>query len=334
MMEGVATTTQAGATITEPRRQSAQRAPFLTPQRIDAFARRLETEPSPMLAETVKDLAEADRRALGLSEWRAHATALRESRLGHLFREDPFTEHALLKPRGYPGDAALLDRIYFGLHPGYEHGRPVSALGDAVHSMTIREPAAEAVRRRRVRVAELVDEEAEKRPGLRVASIACGYLREAALSRALAKGQLASWTCLDHDADCTRLIGFQYENVPAVQPRRASIRRLLEGEVALGEFDFVYSAGLYDYLDDATARSLTALLFAALAPGGHLLIGNYASGLPARGYMESFMDWWLRYRTCSEVEAFADGIPPEQIERISLETCSTGFVHYIHVRRR
>ncbi len=321
-------------TPTDPRVPTAPPAVLLTTRQIEAFAHALQAEPSPALAETVMHMAEADRCALGPSAWRAHATGLRESQLGQLLLEDPFTEHACLKPRGYPGDAALLDRIYFGLHPSYEHGRPISALGNAVHSMTIRQPEAEAVRRRRERLAELVDEEAQRRSGLRVASIACGYAREAALSRALSGGRIAAWTCLDHDADCTRLIAFQYEGVPAIQPRRASIRRLLEGRLDLGELDLVYSAGLYDYLDDVTARSLTSSLFATLGPGGRLVIGNFASRPPSRGYIEAFMDWWLRYRTRSEVEGFADAIPSEQIDQMRVETCETGAVHYIDVRRR
>ena len=36
-------------------------------------------------------------------------------RLLEILQEDPITEHALRQPRGYPGDADLLDHMYFGM---------------------------------------------------------------------------------------------------------------------------------------------------------------------------------------------------------------------------
>jgi hypothetical protein len=93
-----------------------------------------------------------------------------------------------------------------------------------------------------------MDEEADRRPRLRVASIACGYLREANLSRAFADGRIARFTCLDQDPESTRDIAFRYEGNTAVVPVRASIARLIDRSFALGEHDLIYSAGLYDYL--------------------------------------------------------------------------------------
>jgi extracellular factor (EF) 3-hydroxypalmitic acid methyl ester biosynthesis protein len=75
-----------------------------------------------------------------------------------------------------------------------------------------------------------------------------------------------------------------------------SIKRLLrDAELfgGFGHFDAIYSAGLYDYLQPATAVVLTRNLFARLTPGGVLCIGNMAPENPCRWFMESHLDWHL-----------------------------------------
>ena len=46
---------------------------------------------------------------------------------------------------------------------------------------------------------------------------------------------------------------------------------------------------------------LAERLFEMLRPGGQLLIANFLPGITARGYMESFMDWHLIYRSQPEM---------------------------------
>lgn len=59
----------------------------------------------------------------------------------------------------------------------------------------------------------------------------------------------------------------------------------------------IYCADLLDDLQDGLAASLVMLLFAALKPGGRLILGNFAADSAERGYMEAFMDWWANCRT-------------------------------------
>ena len=37
---------------------------------------------------------------------------------------------------------------------------------------------------------------------------------------------------------------------------KGSVRQILAGKLALGEFDFVYAAGLFDYLSQPVAKAL------------------------------------------------------------------------------
>jgi SAM-dependent methyltransferase len=90
--------------------------------------------------------------------------------------------------------------------------------------------------------------------------------------------------------------------------RQISVLDLLRGGQQLGAFDLIYSAGLYDYLSDTTARRLTRQLAGMLKPGGHLLIANMLPGLPAAAYMEAVMDWWLIYRTLAQFAALSSDL--------------------------
>ena len=76
-----------------------------------------------------------------------------------------------------------------------------------------------------------------------------------------------------------------------------SVRGLLTNAYKLGKFDFVYAAGLYDYLSHKVAVKLTQRCLQMLKPGGVLLFANFAPGHLDDGYMETFMNWALLLRS-------------------------------------
>ena len=88
-----------------------------------------------------------------------------------------------------------------------------------------------------------------------------------------------------------------------------SVRGILKGSVALPMSDFIYTAGLYDYLSQPVAARLTEILFGRLNPGGRLLIANFLRDIKDIGYMEAYLDWYLTYRDEDEMEALAVSIP-------------------------
>jgi hypothetical protein len=77
----------------------------------------------------------------------------------------------------------------------------------------------------------------------------------------------------------------------------------------LGEFEFVYSMGLFDYLTAPVARAVLAKAWELVAPGGTLLVGNYHVDSPSRVYMDYWADWPLVYRTEESFLALAEGLP-------------------------
>jgi hypothetical protein len=49
-----------------------------------------------------------------------------------------------------------------------------------------------------------------------------------------------------------------------------------------------------------------------LAPGGRLVVANFATPLPEAGYMESFMGWKLIYRNSQDMGALSGEISSEE----------------------
>ncbi len=91
---------------------------------------------------------------------------------------------------------------------------------------------------------------------------------------------------------------------------------MISGRIDFGTFDFIYSAGLFDYLTDANCRKLTTRWFSMLKPGGYLLLTNFFDGIEGVGFMEAFMDWKLVYRNRVQMMAMTEDIDESEIANI------------------
>ncbi len=258
---------------------------------------------------------QARRLALNDSAWGAFARLCLDHPLCRLLHQDPFTYRAFSKPRGYAGDAPLLDFIY-GVEEGWP-APPASEMGRKIFASTISSSACEAVRARRAFIADLVDRIAEEVRYPHLLSIAAGHLREAELCAAVKRRKIGRYVALDGDRESLAQVQHSYGQ-HGVEPVAASVRQLLTQRVDLGRFDFVYATGLFDYLPLAAAQRLTGAMFQMLRPRGRLLIANFLPGILDVGYMESFMDWKLIYRDRGAMIQLADDIPQEQIREIRI----------------
>ena len=95
---------------------------------------------------------------------------------------------------------------------------------------------------------------------------------------------------LDHDQKSLGTLQATYGQYGLV-PCLLNVKDLIKGSHSLGQFDLIYSAGLYDYLSTRFAQKLTQRLYDMLAPGGKLLLINIASQYDEVGYLESYMNW-------------------------------------------
>lgn len=115
---------------------------------------------------------------------------------------------------------------------------------------------------------------------------------------------------------------------------RASIVDWVRDPPALEPFDLVYAAGLFDYFLQPTARRIAAVLWAAVKPGGVLLVPNFHPDTAYRGFMEAVMDWWLVYRTEAELTELLSPIPAGGVGEVTVTPDPTGSVRYLEARKR
>ena len=143
-------------------------------------------------------------------------------------------------------------------------------------------------------------------------AVAAGHLREVELSGAVRGGKLTEFVAFDQDDASLEVVSRDYGHL-GVTAQSGSVRGILGGKAMLGQYDFVYAAGLYDYRSAPVAAALTCRLFELTRPGGLLLIPNFLTGNLDAGYMEAFMDWHLIYRSQDDMRELAAALPADQV---------------------
>ncbi|KFE62686.1 SAM-dependent methyltransferase [Hyalangium minutum] len=248
--------------------------------------------------------------------------------LRELLHQCPFTRHGYERPRGYAGDAALIDYLYAERLPEDSNFQS----GAHIYRFMYQQPSPRSVRERRVLLAREIDTVAAQVHRPRILSVACGHLREAELSHAVKEHHVGDFIAFDQDPMSLAEVARQHPET-AIRPVCGSVRALLTGRTVFGHLDLAYSAGLYDYLSDNTARRLTQLLFNMLNAGGRLLVANFAT-CPEAGYLEAFMDWWLIYRDEDQMQALTLDIDPMQLAAVRMFRDSEQNVIYLELTRR
>jgi hypothetical protein len=290
-------------------------------------------------------------------ECRSHPIAL-------TLLQDPLTARSLLKPRGYAGDPEMLDFIFSPdrVPPG------TSSIGASIFGYTTDGPAPRSVRARAAMVARIIDEMAAHKP-LRVLAIMGGHLWERQLMRDLRftiddlrleraernnfqvssiysdknpqdstlqssivnrKSSIDKYLAFDQDA--RTLAAIEGAHGDAVTTYQGTLSSLFRGRSVFRNFDLLYSP-ICDNLTDATASRFIATLFNALAPGGRMVISNFAPQLVDAGYMEAFMDWNLIYRDEKGMEGVSEILPEDRIAKRETYRDPHGNIVFLDIER-
>jgi hypothetical protein len=224
----------------------------------------------------------------------------------------------------------MVDFIY-GIGETARVASEATPLGRAIFRYMGERPSAQAVRHRRQLLARLIDRAAREGGG-RVLAIAAEHLREVELSAAVQSGAIREFVALDQDEKSLAEID-RYYGPLGVRTVSGSVRQILDGRVALREYDLVYAPGLFNCLSGPVAGLLTQRMFDMVRPGGTMLIPNFRTGARDRGYMESFMDWRLIYRSEKDMYGLVSSLPKHSVANFQVFDDDVETITYLKVSK-
>lgn len=254
----------------------------------------------------------------------------------------PFAYRTYQKPLGYAGDYEMVNMILRDPHEGS------SLFAKMLNVWFLSQPPAEAHRNRIDYLTQKLMEETRRVARLgrmaNVFNLGCGPAKE--VQNFLTQDDLcdrASLTLLDFNDETlmytSKLLDdlkMRHRRVMPIQMVKKSVHQILkEGNKATGalekKYDFLYCAGLFDYLSDRICKRLMNMFYDALAPGGLLVATNVDASNPIRNMLEYVLEWHLVYRNSTQLASISpDNVPADQIQT---KRDATGVNVYVEVRK-
>jgi extracellular factor (EF) 3-hydroxypalmitic acid methyl ester biosynthesis protein len=224
----------------------------------------------------------------------------------------PFAHRAFSKPLGYAGDYEMVNMM---LRSPYEGD---TLFAKIINIWLLKQSPAQAHRNRVTHLTtKLIEETVRVRNegrATKIFNLGCGPAQE--VQRFLEDQHIyecADFTLVDFNEETLAQLNKYLTDIGRRLPRPATYRMikksvfhiLKSGDKSLlhpsGEkYDYVYCAGLFDYLSDDVCKQMMDIFYGMLAPGGLLLATNATevlnSSRPFRFSMEYILDWHLVYR--------------------------------------
>jgi extracellular factor (EF) 3-hydroxypalmitic acid methyl ester biosynthesis protein len=234
--------------------------------------------------------------------------AFAQTALHPLVLRAPFVYRTFAKPLGYAGDYEMVNQILGDPRQGS------STYIQLVNAMFLRAAVAVAHRNRidilvnflKKAVASTV----EKGRPVRILNVGCGPGVE--IQKLIASGDDLSrlqFTLVDFSLETLNYTRQKIEEVAQHHKVKVNVDYVQESVHELlkratrdtaprdGEgFDYIYCAGLFDYLSDKVCSRLIRYFVSRSNPGANLLVTNVHSDNPERYGMEHLLEWHLIYR--------------------------------------
>ena len=251
--------------------------------------------------------------------------------------QSPFMFRCFHKPLGYAGDYEMIHMV----HSNPQKGNTL--IGMLLNELALKTEVAEAARERTKYISNLLLEHININSGkCKIMSVACGPALEITnLIQTIPDTAIkTNFTLFDQEGEA---LAFCMNNINSlckkidVQLSIDYIQKNIEEFIAdkaieklFGQFSLVYSFGLFDYFDYRTARLIIKCLLPLLRKGGQLLIANLSlDGHRSRALMEMGLDWYLVYRSRSEMHTLAEGI--DGISHVAIDEISNGLVKILTI---
>ncbi len=217
------------------------------------------------------------------------------AKYGDIFTTKTMQGFALVKPNGYAGDYEMIDKIY----TEYQSTDPELCKWDRFFHWN---EAPKAVRNRKQYFINLLAElENSALNCPTVLNVGCGPSRDVYEYHIQQSETKINFVSVDMDPNA---IAYSKKmiNRPNIEYVCQNIFRFRGNN----KFDIIWSAGLFDYLDDRQFKLLLRKLAKNLNKDGSLVIGNFSTDNPSRNYMEFIGEWYLNHRSEHELIRLAD----------------------------
>lgn len=206
---------------------------------------------------------------------------------GKEFLENTLHGRGYLKPNGHPGDYLFLDRIY----TKYVSKNSKYRIWDEFVQQSA---APNAVRNRKEYFKHMVRAKAKSKSNINVLNVISGSGRELVELYNSATKNIHT-TCVEIDEEA---IAFSKELNKAYLENITYVNSNIFRYQTEETYNLIWSAGLFDYLNDKAFVKLLKRFAVWQKKGGEIVIGNYNEAHnPSRDYMEVLGDWHLIHRT-------------------------------------
>jgi len=265
--------------------------------------------------------------------------SLAQLHLRSLFLFSPFGYRAYSKPLGYAGDYEMVNMITRDPLEGS------TLFAKAMNLWLLEQWPSKAHRNRITYLKERLVEEVARtmRQGqvCRILNLGCGPAREIQRFLDHTLSNNAEFTLfdfndetLDHAAKVLGEARTSHGRSTRIDLQKKSVQRLLKEANKPGKnikFDFIYCAGLFDYLSDRVCKELFRVFYEWIAEGGLVLATNVVDCKPFRHMLEFVLDWHLIYRDRKQAAALLPEAPTPLDATFKCD--DTGVNHFIEVRK-
>lgn len=264
-------------------------------------------------------------------KWTALRHGLRQHPVRRLVMEDPLARLVLEHPRD-PASLPALRDLLLGLGEGPRMLEQASRAGRDLFAVSSQFGLPAGLRGQAAFLASVVEGVLERQPGAEILTLGAGHLREAALVRQ--RGTIGRWVAQAAQQDVlTRMRDGLPPGLP-VRGLRCSLAGFVRRPYMRGCFDLITLPLLPDALDAGGLRDLADAAFAALKPGGMLLLGSPAGPAPEAAWMETFLHWRPAWRTPQDLLAAFAVLPPAQVAACRAFGSPEGRLVYAVAERR
>lgn len=234
--------------------------------------------------------------------------AFAQQNMHPLLMRSPFIHRTFTKPLGYAGDYEMVNQIISEPRQG------PSAYFQMINTVFLNNAVSQAHRNRiDILKNKLIELSHNKIPGkkIKVLNVACGPAIEiqkffkdhsdisnyeftlldfSDATLAYTKDKLS--TILHNEKKITT-ISYVQESVHNLLKRKS---KRIDNESIGDDYDFIYCAGLFDYLSDKVCTRLLDYFNDRLNSQGTILVTNVHTDNPEKNVMEHFLEWHLIYR--------------------------------------